>query len=138
MTRLDMTVPAFVSTITGSERGMIARYYKVRFDELQKGDRFIGLEALAFVHQFRDLKRDRDAYAAAQALTIEELADYFVSTDEDVDEEAADAEAAGLARWCLITGRSTTEYLGLDERHRRAFINQAIELGLAKVKEDDD
>lgn len=137
MTRVDTTVPAFVSTITGSERGMISRYYRVRFDELRDGDRFVGLEALAFVHQFRELKRDREAYAAAQALTIEELGDYFASAaEDDVDEAVADAEAANLARWCLVTGRSTSEYLDLDERHRRAFIDQAIELGLAKVKED--
>lgn len=134
MSRLDVTVKDFTKSITGAERGLIARYYKCTFDKLSDGDRFVLVEALAFVDQFRELKRDREAYEAAQALTLAELGDYFADSDtEPVDEDAANDEAGKLARWCLLTGRASSEYLSLDERHRQAFIDQAIDLGYAKV-----
>jgi hypothetical protein len=141
MPQNEMTATRFTGTITGGDRDMISRRYKVAYKDLirpmdQGGDPFLFAEVLVFVDLVRRGSTPEEAQAQAHTMSHEQLGAYFADEPVEPVDESAYAEAArDMAEWCLITGRSVDEYRSLDEIVRAAFLDRALALGIVTAKE---
>ena len=78
-------------SLNGFDEIAIAAQFGEKIGDLRHDPITCG-RALAFVHYRRDGQNDRDAFKAAQTLTMRQVTEFFAPEAQDPDEAAASAE----------------------------------------------